>query len=61
MRVHAQAPKIMLNKWESEKQFEIDSDIEIEMEISQRSEMLITVRLGIFAFKRDKQVYKFNL
>lgn len=59
MRVHAQAPKIMLNKWESEKQFEIDSDI--EMEISQRSEMLITVRLGIFAFKRDKQVYKFNL
>lgn len=59
MRVHAQAPKIMLNKWESAKQFEIDSDI--EMEISQRSEMLITVRLGIFAFKRDKQVYKFNL
>lgn len=59
MRVHAQAPKIMLNKWESEKQFEIDSDI--EMEISQRSEMLITVRFGIFAFKRDKQVYKFNL
>lgn len=59
MRVHAQAPKIMLNKWESEKQFEIDSDI--EMKISQRSEMLITVRLEIFAFKRDKQVYKFNL
>lgn len=48
MRVHAQAPKIMLNKWESETQIEI----EIEIEISQRSEMLITVRLGIFAFKR---------
>lgn len=57
MRVHAQAPKIMLNKWESETQIEI----EIEIEISQRSEMLITVRLGIFAFKRDKHVYKFNL